>query len=133
MTVVTSQCPQQTLKAWIIGAKRLASSFCSNCVRCRFLHKLKVQQKMAELPSPLQLPCPPFTNVGVDLCGPLMVHAMTNKRATMKVWNVLFVCLNTKAVTMYLAPGYSTKDFFICMAYKSTRIYVLREHACHIW
>ena len=104
-------------KAWIIGAKRLASSICNNCVRCRFLHKLKVQQKMAELPSPLQLPCPPFTNVGVDLCGPLVVHAMTNKRATMKVWNVLFVCLNTKAVTMYLAPGYSTKDFFI--AYNS--------------
>ena len=38
---------------------------------------------------------------------------MTNKRTTMKVWNVLFVHLNTKAVTMYLAPGYSTKDFFI--------------------
>jgi hypothetical protein len=38
---------------------------------------------------------------------------MTNKRATMKVWNVITVCLNTKAVTMHLAPGYSTADFFI--------------------
>ena len=72
---------------------------------------------MADLPDELQHPCPPFTNVGVDLCGPLVVKAMTNKRASMKVWHVLFVCLNTKALSMYLAPGYSTKDFFI--AYNS--------------
>ena len=100
-------------KVWITGAKRLASSICSSCVRCRILHNLKVQQKLADLTSPLHLPCPSFTNVGVDLCGPLVVHAMINKRANMKVWNVLFVCLNTKTVTMYLPPGYSTKDFFL--------------------
>ena len=104
-------------KAWIVGAKRLASSICDGCVRCRFLHKLKVEQKMASLPPAVQLPCPPFSNVGIDLTGPHVVHAMTNKRATLKVWNVIFVCLNTKAVTMYLAPGYSTDDFFI--AYNS--------------
>ena len=100
-------------KAWIIGASRLASSIVFQCVRCRFLHKVKVEQKMAILPPAVQLPCPPFTNIGLDLCGPLTVHAMTNKRATMKVWNVIFVCLNTKAVTMYLAPGYATDDFLL--------------------
>ena len=31
----------------------------------------------------------------------------------MKVWNVIIVCLNTKAVSMHLSPGYSTNDFFI--------------------
>ena len=31
---------------------------------------------------------------------------MTNKRATMKIWNVLFVCL-------YLATGFSTSDFHL--------------------
>ena len=35
-------------KAWIVGAKRLATSICNGCVRCRFLHRLKVQQKMAQ-------------------------------------------------------------------------------------
>ena len=100
-------------KAWIIGAKRLASSIVFNCVRCRFLHKLKVQQQMSQLPPFVQVTCPPFTNIGIDLCGTLTVHAMTNKRSTLKVWNVIAVCLNTKAVTMHLAPGYSTEDFFI--------------------
>ena len=104
-------------KAWIVNAKRLATSICNSCLRCRFLHKIKVEQQMAILPPEIQLPCPPFSNVGIDLCGPLVVKAMTNKRATMKVWNVLFVCLNTKAVKMYLAPGYATKDFMI--AYNS--------------
>ena len=37
-------------KVWIVGAKRLAASICASCVRCRYLHKLKVQQKMAGLP-----------------------------------------------------------------------------------
>ena len=104
-------------KAWIVGAKRLATSICDGCVRCRFLHKLKVEQKMAALPPAVQLPCPPFSHIGLDFTGPHIVHAMTNKRATLKVWNVIFVCLNTKAVSMYLAPGYSTDDFFI--AYNS--------------
>ena len=104
-------------KAWIVNSKRLAASIVKSCRRCRFLHKMKIEQQMAILPPAIQLPCPPFTNVGVDLCGPLVVKAMTNKRATMKVWNVLFVCLNTKAVTMYLAPGYATADFMI--AYNS--------------
>ena len=38
---------------------------------------------------------------------------MTNKRATMKVWIVILLCLNTKAVSMELAPGYSTEDFLL--------------------
>ena len=104
-------------KAWIVGAKRLASSITDNCVRCRFLHKRKVEQKMSVLPPEIQMPCPPFSNIGVDLTGPSLVYSMTNKRSAMKVWNVIFVCLNTKAVTMYLAPGYSTDDFLL--AYNS--------------
>ena len=100
-------------KAWIVGAKNLATSIINSCVRCRFLHKRKVEQQMATLPAAVQLQCPPFTNIGIDLTGPHVVHAMTNKRATLKVWNVVFVCLNTKAVKMYLAPGYSTQDFLI--------------------
>ena len=104
-------------KACAVNAKGLAKSITKTCIRCRFLHKAKVEQKMAGLPPNVQLPCPPFSNIGIDLCGPIIVHSMTNKRATLKVWNVIFVCLNTKAVTMYLAPGYSTEHFML--AYNS--------------
>ena len=68
---------------------------------------------MALLPDILQIPAAPFTNIGIDLLGPLVVKSMVNKRATMKVWVVLFVCLNVKAVSMELSPGYSTADFLL--------------------
>ena len=31
----------------------------------------------------------------------------------MKVWVAIFVCLNTKALSMELSPGYATKDFLL--------------------
>ena len=68
---------------------------------------------MASIPDILQVPSPPFTNIGLDLIGPIICKAMVNKKAEMKVWIVVFVCLNCKAVSMELAPGYSTEDFLL--------------------
>ena len=42
---------------------------------------------------------------------------MVNKRAGMKFWVVIIICLNTKAISMELAPGYSTNDSML--AYSS--------------
>ena len=103
--------------AWIVNAKRLSKKIVRKCIRCRFLRKQLEGQKMAVIPAILQVPCPPFTNIAVDLTGPFLVKSMTNKRSTMKVWVVIFLCLNTKAISMELSPGYSTDDFLI--AYSS--------------
>ena len=62
---------------------------------------------MSVLSHQLQVPSPLFTKIGINLLGPIVVEAMVNKRARMKVWIVLFVCLNIKAISMDLAPGYS--------------------------
>ena len=100
-------------EAWIVNAKKLAKKIVHNCLRCRFLrHKLE-QQKMASIPASIQGQFPPWTNIGLDLTGPITVKAMTNKRSTMKVWVVIFLCLNTKAVSMEISAGYSTKDFLL--------------------
>ena len=99
--------------AWIVNSKKLSKNIVRNCIRCRFLRKLIESQKMAPIPDILQVPSPPFSNIGIDLLGPLVVKPMVNKRATMKVWVVLFVCLNAKAISMELAPGYSTDDFLL--------------------
>jgi hypothetical protein len=34
-------------------------------------------------------------------------------QGTLKVWAVLVLCLNTRALKIYLAPGYSTADFLL--------------------
>ena len=101
------------MEAWIVNARKLAKRIVNKCVRCRYLRKKLEGQKMAVLPDLMQVPSRPFTNIGVDLCGPISVKCMANKRATMKVWVTIFVCLNTKAVCMELAPGYSTDDFML--------------------
>ena len=103
--------------AWIVNARKLANQICKSCLRCRFMRKVAHGQKMSALPDSLQRPAPPFTNVGLDLAGPITVKAMVNKRARMKVWAVIFLDLNSKAVNIELAPGYSTNDFIL--AYSS--------------
>ena len=104
---------------WIVGGRKLAKMICKFCVRCRYLKKIKETQKMATLPEELGVPCPAFTNVGVDLAGPYQVYSMVKKRGTrrgsgtVKVWAVLVMCLNTRALKIYMAPGYSTGDFMV--------------------
>ena len=84
-------------------------------VRIRFwyLQKRLETQKMGLPLDTLQVPAAPFTNIGIDLLGPLVVKSMVDKRATMKICVVLFVCLNVKAVLMELSPGCFTAHFLL--------------------
>ena len=108
-----------TQAAWIVGGRRLAGKVVQLCIRCRFLRKKLEGQKMAPLPASLAVPAPPFTHIGLDLFGPLIVKKMGGAKSTrgvqgtFKVWGVLILCLNTKAVKLYIAAGYSTADFLM--------------------
>ena len=89
---------------WVVGGRKLAKTVCKFCVRCRYLRKKHETQKMAPLPRELCVPCPAFTNIGLDLAGPYKVTSMIKRRGTragqgtLKVWAVLVVCLNSRAL-----------------------------------
>ena len=51
---------------------------------------------------------PPFTSTDMDFLGPYKVKAMNNSRLFLKVWTVIFGCLNTGAVHIELKKTYST-------------------------
>ena len=74
---------------------------------------------MAELPDELAVPSPPFSHVGLDLAGPFLVKKQGGGRdtrrniGTFKTWVLLILCLQTKAVKLYLACGYSTEEFLL--------------------
>ena len=51
---------------------------------------------------------PPFTLTAIDFLGPYKVKAMTNARSQMKVWPVVFGCLNTGTVHIKLNKNYGT-------------------------
>ena len=105
--------------AWIIRGRVLSKITKKNCVRCRYLAKLLEGQQMSVLPARLTVPCPIFSHIGVDLAGPYVVKKEGGSKftrrntGTYKIWVVLFVCLNTKALKLYVAGGYSTGDFLL--------------------
>ena len=53
--------------AWIVNATKLVKNICKKCLRCRFLRKQLEKQKISVPPDQVQVPCPPFTNIGIDL------------------------------------------------------------------
>jgi hypothetical protein len=83
---------------WIVGGRKLAKTICKFCIRCRFLSRKPMSQKMASLAAELGIPCPAFSNLGIDLAGPYQVFSMLKRRGTrsgqgtMKVWGVLVMC-----------------------------------------
>ena len=105
--------------AWVVGGRALARGIKRACVRCRYLAKQLLDQQMSVLPAHLSLPCPCFSYVAVDLCGPFVCKregaSKTTRRnpGTMKVWAVLLVCLQVKAVKIYLVGGLHTEDFLL--------------------
>ena len=74
---------------------------------------------MSVLPARLTVPCPVFSHVGLDLAGPFLVKKQGGSQVTrrntgtFKIWVVLFVCLSTKALKLYVAGGYATGDFLL--------------------
>ena len=52
--------------------------------------------------------CTHFTLTAIDFLGPYKVKAMTNACLQMKVWPVVFGCLNTGAVHIKLNKDYGT-------------------------
>ena len=102
--------------AWICdGARALAERVVRKCQLCKVKIEVLQKQKMSKLPPQIhEVPCSPFTNVTLDFLGPVEIRSMTNKRAHMKAWPLVFVCMNTSALHTELAPGYSTEDFLLC-------------------
>jgi hypothetical protein len=74
----------------------LAKNVVKECRFCRVHIKKTLEQQMGDLPKEkFNVPCKPFTHLCVDLAGPYLVKAMNNACSKLKVWPVLFNCLNT--------------------------------------
>ena len=68
---------------------------------------------MGDLPDFRSEMLAPFTVVGCDLFGPLMIKDDVIKRGPKtykKVWGVLFSCSTTRAIYIDVACGYSTLE-----------------------
>lgn len=98
--------------AWVVRGRRLADRIMKNCGWCKSQMKETLTQQIGNLPEKkFSIPCRPFTHICVDLAGPFEVEAMNNARTKLKVYPILFCCINIGALAIYVAAGASTSCF----------------------
>ena len=82
----------------VIGAKRLAKDLSKYCVICQRSYARTTKQVMAPLPPNRVTPSPPFSQVGVDFAGPIIIRrGHTRKPLYEKAYICVYICLATKA------------------------------------
>ncbi|XP_060551983.1 uncharacterized protein LOC132713411 [Ruditapes philippinarum] len=96
-------------KYWILQGPSAVKNIVKNCIICRRQHTPLMTQQMAPLlPEQTTPDEPPFTNVGIDYFGPLIVKA---ERTHVKRYGCLFTCLATRAVHLEVTHTLTTDSF----------------------
>ena len=91
---------------WVTSANSAVRKVITECGFCRRHNGRMGEQKMADLPKERILPdYPPFTNVGIDYFGPIVV---SKGRGTVKRYGVVFTCLTSRAVHLEVANSLDT-------------------------
>ena len=97
--------------AYIIEGRTLVKSMKTSCAKCRILQKKGVRVAMGPVGENNLKIAPPFNLCQVDLCGPFSAYSPVNKRATLKIWLVVFCCTVTGAVDSRVMENYTTETF----------------------
>lgn len=116
-------------KAWVIKGRIIAQKVVNQCIVCKKAKARACRQIMGDLPAERTRPAAPFEFTAVDLFGPYHVRDDIKKRATMKVWGVVFSCMSSRAIHTELANTLSTESFLL--AYQ--RFTAVRGHPRKIW
>lgn len=94
---------------WIVCGRATVRSVIGRCIPCKRARASALKQEMADLPSDRVTPGdPPFTKVGVDYFGPIIV---TRGRSEIKRYGCLFTCLATRAIHLEVANSLDTDAF----------------------
>ena len=106
-------------KFWIPACWGLIKQVINSCPLCKFRSAKSQQPIMSNLPNDrLSVGEKPFSKVGVDYFGPLLVKLSKRTRsnqATAKRYGVLFTCLTTRAVHLKIAGDMSTGSFILAL------------------
>ena len=106
---------------YILGGRNLVKGIQKDCTRCRILHKKGVRIAMGPIGEENLKVAPPFYFTQVDLCGPFKAYSPANKRATLKIWIVVFCCTVTGTVDCRVMEDYSTDSFVLSFVRFSCR------------
>ncbi|XP_029720518.2 uncharacterized protein LOC109429239 [Aedes albopictus] len=109
---------------WPLGGRNVARQVVHQCLTCFRSKPRQVRQFMGELPTSRVLVSRPFSKTGVDYFGPVYLRPAPRK-AAVKAYVALFVCMCTKAVHMELVSDLSTERFL-----QALRRFIARRGRC---
>ncbi len=97
---------------WIPKGRAAVKSTLSDCITCRKFNNLAYKYpKFANMPKHHLNLVKPFEHVGVDYTGHLWVRDETGK--SIKMFILIFTCLNIRAVHFELVPDMSSHNFLL--------------------
>jgi len=112
-TADTLNCLRQ--RYWVLRGREQVKRFVRRCILCKKIEGLSFNTVYnPELPSFRVDEAPPFSNVGIDMAGPLLVKGNDIKGDTYKAYVCLFTCAATRAVHLELVTSLSVETF-ICV------------------
>lgn len=103
-------------KYWIMGARQMAKNVTRQCPIC-FRFRMKTsEQLMATLPTIRTTPSRPFSKVGVDYAGPVMLRSALGRNPRLiKAYIAVFICLVTRAIHVELVSDDTTEAFIAAL------------------
>ena len=90
--------------------------------RCRILIKKSIDIAMGSVSGNNLCIAPAFFISQVDIFGTFHSYSNANKRATMKIWFVIFCCCATGAVDLKIMEDYSTSSFILAFVRFSCKV-----------
>ncbi|XP_025407128.1 uncharacterized protein LOC112681080 [Sipha flava] len=101
---------------WILSLRTLTRTVISRCTRCVRLTVANPQPVMADLPASRVTESRPFSRVGIDYAGPLLVKESRLRKARQsKIYVAVFVCFAVRAVHLELVSDLSTEAFMAAL------------------
>ena len=108
--------------AYIIGGRTLVKNIKRECIQRRILHKKEVHVAMGCVGETNLTVAPPFYLCQIDICGPFNAYSPANKRATVKIWLVVFCCTVTEAVDSRIMENYTADAFMLAFIRFACRV-----------
>lgn len=101
---------------WVLDGRNQVKQVIRSCIRCNRVKPIKTNYKMGDLPAFRTLEVRPFTNVGIDYCGPFYIkEKKLRNRKKIKSYVAVFICLSTKAVHLELVSDLTTEAFLAAL------------------
>ena len=111
---------------WIPKMRQVVKSILSKCIICRKFNTLSFRYpRVTNLPKHRVTLVKPFQHTGVDFTGHLWVK--NEEGEVVKMYILLFTCLNVRAAHIELVPDMSTHQFVLAFS-RFTNVYGIPSH-----